>query len=102
MKKSRWAATIAVAALAGFPSLGCQTMKWLFDDWNVESLGAAYHENMERMIANPEVVDAESQPSGPMDGATADQVVEGYRARQSKPPMQRGPSIINIGTGASR
>lgn len=77
-------------------------MKWLFDDWTVEELGAAHHENIARQIANPEVVDAESQPIETTDGLTAEQIMNGYRARQAQPPTVQGPSIINIGTGASR
>jgi type IV pilus biogenesis protein CpaD/CtpE len=102
MSRSKLIAAIAIVVMAALPSLGCSTMKWLFDDWIDEELGYAYHENVQRQIANPEVVNAESELSGPMDGATAEQVVNGYRTRQDQPPTQRGPSIINIGTGDSQ
>ena len=100
MNRMKLVAVVTVVALATLPSLGCKTMTWLFDDWNGE-LGTAYHENTQKMIANPEVVDADSRPADPMDGETAGQIVDGYRAGQSKPPSRPGPSIINIGAGAT-
>jgi type IV pilus biogenesis protein CpaD/CtpE len=102
MSRSRLAGMIAAATLACLPSLGCETMTWIFDDWTVENLGASHYENMEKQIANPEVVNAESQPVDGMDGSTAEQIMHGYRQRQAQPPTVRGPSIINIGTGASK
>lgn len=92
---------LAAAALAAALSTGCAsgtTMNWLFGDWNYP-LGYAHAANATRQIANPDVIDAESQPIEGIDGRNAEEVMSKYHKQQGEAGARPEPSIINIGTG---
>jgi hypothetical protein len=50
-----------------------------------QTWGSSYRENTEKMIANPEAAEAESEPVENLDPVTGELVVERYKSKKGEP-----------------
>lgn len=94
MKRELTAGWIAAALLLLLPLAGCE------HSLVARNMGNAYRENLSAQIADPEA--GRSNEPGPegIDGATAEDVMRGYR-RDPGGASQRRPGPTLLSTGSS-
>jgi hypothetical protein len=88
--------TMLALALAAFGA-ACAGPSGVDDHW-----GEAHRANATGQIANPQAGQFSQEAPRSLDGQTAEQAMENYRKEQATREKPQVPSIINIGTGASR
>ena len=87
------------AIVAGAVALtGCESLQPMGPSWVDQHMGDAAHENAARQTENPNA-GFENTENPQIDSDTAATVMDRYYEKQSAPPQQEMPSIIQIDAG---